>query len=301
MDEIERKEEEWDILGRFPNNDVGAVLRQRALRMWRSAADTDLWDIKLLLNDVATYANSVYRQNAFSHSGSLDHWFELPCLEFEVMAAEFRKQRAGSSHELTDEEQERLWAEEEEQERQDKMEEDGFFGRTLPLDPESGDWIYIRFGNMPSQKKSVFGLIREDTEDGPDPWRQELGNMTHEAGICVFKAYRHPDIKDAYVLEPPCFELARYGVSSPEEHLNAIIPIADSIEDIPVLKINGDLVSVKARDGSARADLGSDGEYLVDGHMPMHSERLTIDQVWISEKYSVTSLLQDWRRSSLSI
>jgi len=149
---------------------------------------------------------------------------------------------------------------------------------------------------MPKTGRSVFGLMGEDNEDGVDPWRLELGNMTHEAGVCVFKAHRHPDVPDAFVLIQPHFELARYNVSNAVEHLLAIIPDAESLQDIPVLKIHGDLVTIKGGDKTLRADLGSDGEYLLDTGKHHDVEKIDISRVWASERVSVTELLQRYRR-----
>lgn len=294
MDDFEDKQQEWEIRSLFPENDVGRSLRQSAIDLWRATPLSERWDAVSIIQDAAAYVRSTFASNAYSHSGSLDEWFQLPTKSLTEMASHNRVLREQSYVELTDEEQELEWAAEAEQDRLDQMEQDGFFGRTLPYYPESDDWIYIRFGSMP-EGASICGLTLDENEDGPNPWRVELGNLSHEAGICVFRGYRHPDHDGAYILEQPCFELARYGVGSQEDHLNAIIPRVEDGEVIPVLKIKGSLATTKAMNGMLRADLGSDGEYLLATNKPMSAEALSLDQVWVSESYSVKTLLWDRR------
>jgi quinol monooxygenase YgiN len=290
------RENIYSIKSEFDNNVIAEALSEQAVNYYLAAAenkkDETYWEIK----SAAGYVRHVFHANAFTNDGSLDHWFELPSLGIPELA-----RRQGELHvkwdaEATSISDEEYAAIEVELDRVSDLENEGFYGRTVAYTPEMKDWIYIRFGKMPKAGKSVFGLMREDNEDGVDPWRQELGNMTHEAGVCVFKAYRHPDVPDAFILIEPHFELARYNVSNAQEHLLAIIPEAESISDIPVLRIRGDLTTIYGRDRTLRADLGSDGEYLINSQKPFDIEEIDIARIWASSSVSVSDLLHRYRR-----
>ncbi|WP_315922494.1 hypothetical protein [Mesorhizobium sp. SP-1A] len=286
----------YSIRSEFGYNVVAEALSDQAVNYYLAAAESKKDETYFEIRSAAGYVRHVFQTNAFTNDGSLDHWFELPTLGIQELARRQRELRTKWESEVTaisDEEHEAIEAE---RERVSDLEDEGFYGRTVAYTPEMKNWIYIRFGKMPKTGRSAFGLMGEDNEDGVDPWRQELGNMTHEAGVCVFKAYRHPDVPDAFVLIQPHFELARYNVSNAEEHLLAIIPDAESLQDIPVIKIHGDLVTTKGRDGTLRADLGSDGEYLLDTGKPHEVEEIDISRVWATERVSVTELLQRYRR-----
>lgn len=139
----------------------------------------------------------------------------------------------------------------------------------------------------------------EDLEDGQDAWKVELGNMTHEAGVCVFREYRHPDHPGHLVLLEPFFEHARYGVLGQEAHLLSIMPEADDVEDIPALQVDGTLKTIKGFDGSIRCELGSDGEYLVDVAAPMKVKPIDVSTVWVTEKASVVDVVASARSRRL--
>lgn len=292
-------DEERDIIfsirSEFGHNVVAQTLSEQAVNYYLAAEESKKYETYYEVRDAAGYVRHVFHTNAFTNDGSFNGWFELPTLGIPELACRQRELRVKWDAEvaaISDEEHDALEAE---RDRISDLEDEGFYGRTVAYTSEMKDWIYIRFGKMPKAGKSVFGLMGEDNEDGVDPWRQELGNMTHEAGVCVFKAYRHPDVPDAFVLIQPHFELARYNVSNAQEHLLAIIPGAESLQDIPVLRIHGDLVTTNGRDKTLRADLGSDGEYLLDMGKPHEVEEIDISRVWADERVSVSELLQRYR------
>lgn len=286
----------YSIKSEFDNNVVAQSLSEQAVNYYLAAPESKKNETYFQIRDAAGHVRHVFHTNAFTNDGSFDHWFELPILGIPELARRQRELRVkwhAEAAAISDDEHDAIEAE---RERVSDLEDEGFYGRTVAYTPEMKDWIYIRFGKMPKTGRSVFGLMGEDNEDGVDPWRQELGNMTHEAGVCVFKAYRHPDVPDAFVLIQPHFELARYNVSNALEHLLAIIPDAESLQDIPVLKIHGDLITIKGGDKTLRADLGSDGEYLLDTGKPHEVEEIDISRVWSDESVSVSELLQRYRR-----
>jgi len=294
MDDIEQKFEEHALRSNFPPNTVGRALADEAVALWKSAmTESGRERAYRAAHLAASYANVCFSSNAFSREGNLSEWFSLPDIGIAELACR-QQRRIDRFRSLTDEELERLEEEEDERERQDRLEEEGAYGRTLPWTSECDGWIFVRFGKMPLHGKSVFGLAREDNEDGPDPWRQELGGMTHEAGVSVFRAYRHPDVPDALVLMQPHFDLARYGVSSQREHLLSVIPRKGDGE-VEAFRIDGFLATCRGFDKSVRLELGSDGEYLVDARRPYSAIRLQLDSIWVSEWMRLDDLLNEAR------
>lgn len=297
MDEIDIRIARLDLVSRFPRNSVGRALARQALEAWDLADGEDAkYEVERLASDVAGHADLVFRQNAYYRDGDMSAWFCLPEAGLQEIARRQRELRQAWL--AANDDEEALAAAEAEAERIDRLEDEGAYGRTLPLVPETDRWIYVRFGGMPAAGKSAFGLAREDNEDGPDPWRAELGNMTHEAGVSVFRAYRHPDRADAYVLMEPAFCLARYGVCDQESHLLAVVPDPDNGGEIAVLRLDGSLSWSKAFDGTRRAELGSDGEYLVDTGKPFTVHSLSLEDVWVSEQEPMPDFLARRRGST---
>jgi quinol monooxygenase YgiN len=236
---------------------------------------------------VSAYIENIYRSNAFARQGDLSEWFALERMETSALIA---KSNAWHDRNL-------LVAPSfsDDEELDDEDSEDRFFGRTVAFEPSSSDWIFVRFGAMPVSGVSRCGLIGDDLEDGPDAWKTELGNMTHEAGVCAFRAYRHPDHPGHLVLMEPFFEHARYGVPGQEAHLLSIMPEADDCEGIPALQLDGELKTIKGFDGSLRCELGSDGEYLVDVTAPVVVRPLDVSALWVTEKARVIDVLASAR------
>lgn len=275
----------------FARGRVREAVRDRIIDLWRSTPVSAREVVLPQLYRVSAYIENIFRLNAFTRQGDLSEWFKL-----EQMQASDLVERSNAWHALN------LKAaaeslDDEDSEHEDR--EDRLFGRTVAFEPASAEWIFIRFGGMPVSGVSRCGLIGEDLEDGQDAWKVELGNMTHEAGVCVFRAYRHPDHPGHLVLLEPFFEHARYGVLGQEAHLLSIMPEADDVEDIPALQVDGTLKTIKGFDGSIRCELGSDGEYLVDVAAPMKVKPIDVSTVWVTEKASVVDVVASARSRRL--
>lgn len=286
MEDFEIRMQELDLARNFDGSDVGRALADEALSLFRNVADEDgRHRVTEVAQDAGAFARLVFSGSAYDRRASMDEWFSLPEIGVVELASRMRALRRAwlSSDDLTAEEERAA-------ELADEREDSGYYGRTLPYDAGSDQWIYIRFGGMPSEGLSRFGLAREDNEDGMDEWRRELGGMTHESGVSVFRAYRHPSVPDAYVLLEPTFELARYGVGSQIDHLLAVM--GDPDKETKAIKLDGRLKTIKARDGSTRVELGSDGEYLVDARQPYAVAEIGVDRLWTSERASVVQLLE---------
>ncbi len=273
----------------FPRGEVGRALADVALAAWRSG-DRDLPAFRDRLSDAGCYATRELADNAATRSGDLSTWFALPELPFEELARRGRALRAAWAAAADPEEEERLeieqWKADAEAERIARIEDAGGFGRTHHYDPECERHIYIRLGDVPAGGYSRFGLAGADIEDGPDPWRAATGNKVREPGMSVFRAYRHPDVPDAYVLVEPDFRKAIYDVSSSEDHLLAVMPRGR----FTILRIDGSPV-VATRRGVERIVLGTDGEYLIDPARPWTVSELPDSAIWISEEVRLTDFV----------
>lgn len=292
MNDIEEKLAEYDLLGCFPRNEVGGKLAEQALLAWRAAQGVDAKEtVSSEASKVANYAAHVFRANAYFRDGDMAEWFALPELGLPEIVRRWQRLRDEWEAARLEVSEEDEWAAEAEAERIGRLEDDGAYGRTLPYDEESERWIYIRFGGRPQEGPSRFGLAGEDTEDGPDPWRAETGGMTHEAGVSVFRAYRHPDVDGAYVLMCPAFDLARYGVPDSETHLLSVFPRAKPGDTGTAFRVDGSLATVRARDKTSRCELGSDGEYLIDWKKPCSFQPVELVSVWFSETETLPAFL----------
>jgi len=295
---------EWDIRGRFISRGPGARLAERAVEAWRSAPEEDRESVLDKVRSAATYADRQYYDNAYYRDRTMDGWFELDGLTFdeiarrgEEMIARWRAEEAARLPSPDDEEAwERLEAEEAKREAEEDrvrhLEDEDFYGRTVRYHADFERYIYVRFGRMPKDGYSHFGLAGEDTEDGPDPWRLETGGKWRESGTCVFRACHHPEQPGHLVLIQPHFDMAMYGIDSAEGHLLAVMPE----DDLTILRVDGSPVTCKGRDGTVRVELGSDGEYLIDPKTITAVEGVTPDRVWASDKVPLEELLA--RRSS---
>jgi len=295
---------EWDIRSRFIQRGPGATLAERAVAAWRSAPHEEREAVLDMASAAATYASHQYYQNVWFRDGDMGPWFEMENLPFEEVArrgeelrARWREEEQARLPDPDDEEAwDRLYAEESaaeaEQDRVRRLDDEGAYGRTVPHRPDYDRYVYIRFGRMPKDGYSHFGLAGEDTEDGPDPWRVETGGKWRESGTCVFRAYHHPEHPGHFVLIQPHFDQALYGIDGMDSHLLAVVPE----EDPTVLKLDGRPVTCKGMDGSVRIELGSDGEYMIDARTITAIEELTVDRIWVSESGRLEELLA--RRSS---
>lgn len=290
MNDEEAKFEEASLrYHSFARGRVREAVRDRILAFWQGTPENMREVVLPQLFGVSAYIENIFRANAFNRQGDLSEWFALEHMEAFTLLAKSKAWHARNlaASSLSDDDAD---------ENDYEDEEAAVFGRTVAFDPSSVDWIYVRFGGMPKAGVSQCGLIGEDLEDGPDPWKAELGNMTHEAGVCVFRAYRHPDHPGHLVLLEPFFEHARYGVPGQEAHLLAIMPEVDSAADIPVLQVNGALKVIKGFDGSPRCELGSDGEYLIDIAAPVVTQPLDMNSIWMTERAAVVDVLANARR-----
>lgn len=271
----------------FARGRVREAVRDRIVDLWRSTPAGVREAILPRLYQVSAYIENIFRSNAFTRQGDLSEWFALEQIDtWELI------ERSDAWHALNHQAT-TASMDEEDWDREDR--EDRLFGRTVVFEPASAEWIFVRFGGMPVSGVSRCGLIGEDLEDRRDEWKAELGNMTHEAGVCVFRAYRHPDHPEHLVLLEPFFEHARYGVPGQEAHLLSIMPEADDCEDIPAFQVDGSLKTIKGFDGSLRCELGSDGEYLVDVAAPVAVRPLDVSTLWVTEKASVIDVVTSAR------
>ncbi len=290
-----------DLRTSFPRGRIGRELAAMAVAAVEAAPDRAAREAALAAgHGAARYAEHLYAKGAYARDADLDGWFALPSLGVEGAARAWEAVKAGWKASLPAPDDEEAWArldaEEEardaERERQDRLEDDGWYGRTVPYGPGADAWIYVRFGRMPRDGRSVFGLAGEDTEEGPDPWRAELGGMTHEAGTCVLRARRHPDVPGAYLVMAPHFEHALYGISGFESYMLAIIPRYEEGEHPTVLRVDGFPVTLEARDKTLRLELGSDGEYLIDPRRPVAARALSLETVYVTEELDAASFLR---------
>jgi hypothetical protein len=294
VDDFEADDEERYLLAGLNDGRVNESIRERIRSQWRQTPPEQRWDHLQDLRLIASYAEGIFRSEAYRASGDMRKWFDLENKPLDdILALAKAAREAAQSSQVDDEAYE---AETERQHRMWDLEEQGYFGRTVEFDPNSGDWIFVRFGELPKDKRSVFGLGLSDAEDTQGGWKQESGNMTHEAGICVFRAHAHPGLPGAYVLMDPHYDLARYDVGGQTRHLLGIIPQADSLDEIKAVIINGHLKTSKARDGSLRCELGSDGEYLIDGFKPVVSTLVPLENIWVSNNVSVADFLREYRQ-----
>jgi hypothetical protein len=290
-----------DIRVMFPNEGIGRLIGERTATAYLQADTAERVRIQDAADAAALYANHILRRNAFTRDGDMSAWFAMEHMQIDEIAEygrTLRNDRAAidaASAPETDETREAEWRREAEVERIDALEDAGWYGRTLAYEPECDDWILIRFGDLPSEGVSRFGLAGEDDEDGPDQWRIETGNKTHEAGICVLRAMRHPSVPDAYIVLEPSFALALYGVTGFETYLDAIVPRLDDGSEIPVFRVDGSLKTCKGRDGTLRLDLGSDGEVMVDPAKPFEAIPVDFDLVWSGTDTSMRQLLASRR------
>jgi len=295
---------EWDIRGRFISRGPGARLAELAVEAWRSAPEEDREAVLDRVRAAATYADRQYYDNAYYRDRTMDGWFQMDGLTFDEIArlggemiAHWQAEEAARLPSPDDEEAwERLEAEEAKREAEEDrvrhLEDEGFYGRTLRYQPDFERYIYVRFGRMPKDGYSHFGLAGEDTEDGPDPWRLETGGKWRESGTSVFRAYHHPEHPGHFVLVSPHYDMAMYGVDALDGHLLAVVPEGDPT----ILRVDGSPVTCKGRDGTVRVELGSDGEYLIDPRTITAVEELAPDRIWVSEGGRLEDLLA--RRSS---
>jgi hypothetical protein len=296
LDELQTK---WDILGRFQSHGPSRAVAERAWDAWLNASPGERDALDDRIRAAATYANHLFQTNAWYRDGDMTAWFGMEDLHLDELARRGMALRAQWQAQEIDPDDEEAWAREEaaeaEEERITRLEDEGAYGRTVRHTPDHARYIYIRFGRMPKDGYSHFGLAKEDTEDGPDPWRVETGGKWRENGICVFRAYHHPDHPGHFILMEPHFSLALYGVDSAERHLLAVVPE----EGGPVLRVDGSPVTCKARDGTTRIELGSDGEYLIDHRTVAAVEEVDVDRIWYGRGSRLTDLLER-RRNPLS-
>jgi len=302
-DDIERLTEEADLRSSFPRGGSGLFLADAAVAEYRVAGtDAEREAARDRARLAATYAGHAWRLGAYDRHASLDDWHAIPARGYGDAVS--RGEAVRASWAATDPapgpDDDEAWAaydaaeaaREAEAERVDRLEDEGAYGRTLAHTPDADTWIFVRFGHLPAGGRSAFGLAGEDTEDGPDPWRAEMGNMTHEAGMSVFRAYRHPDIEGDYVLIEPCFDHALYGVPGWESYLLSVIPRYRHGEERSAALVSGKPLASMARDRTMRLELGSDGEFLVDPRSPVSAEPLSLDKVHASPGMTVARLLE---------
>ena len=272
----------------FARGRVREAVRDRLLDRWRATPADARDGVLPRLYQVSAYIEHIFRSNAFTRQGDLTEWFAFEDMDTDVLLERSdawhvenrRAAEASSGDEGLD----------------DDEADDRLLGRTVGFEPASSDWIFMRFGAMPVSGVSRCGLIGEDLEDRRDAWREELGNMTYEVGVCVFRAYRHPDHPGHLVLMEPFFEHARYGVPGQEAHLLSIMPNTDSWdEEIPALRVDGMLKTIRGFDGSLRCELGSDGEYLIDVAAPVDVVPLDMSSIWMSERARVVDVIASAR------
>lgn len=294
MDDLEAKFEGLHLASSFKVNSVGNAVRDKVVSHWNVTAPEARAVVLQQLKLVSSFVDQTFRENAFTHAGEMNRWFALAEATIEALSVKAEEWKA-SFPVLTDEEMELLEQEEAKQERIWELEEQGAYGRTVAFEEGSADWIFLRFGDLPKSKRSICGIVIDEAEDYANGWREELGNMTHESGISIFRGYRHPSHPDNYVLLDPHYDLARYHVGGLTSHLLAIIPHVDDLSEIKMMKINGSLKTIKGLDGTLRCDLGSDGEYLLDGFKPHDVQEIALDTVWVSEKENVADFLRRCR------
>ncbi len=289
MEDFEADEEERYLASGLRFGPVAASVRERIRSEWRATPREQREETLQRLRLVGSYAEGVFRSEAYLASGDMAKWFALEHMSLDEILNAARSLPLPQP--TTEEEDAAFDAKSERRHRMWDLEEQGYFGRTVEFDPKSSDWIFVRFGEVPESNRSVFGLGLSDAEGAQGDWRQESGNMTHEPGICVFRVHAHPGVHGAYVLMDPHYDLARYDVGGQTRHLLGVIPHTDTPDEVKAVKIGGHLKTINGMDGSLRCELGSDGEYLIDGLKPLKVESLELDQVWVSEGVSVRAFL----------
>lgn len=238
-------------------------------------------------DDVGTamcYVRNAWEKGAYTRDGSLDDWWAIKGLTFEELVAKgqaLKDQWAAMLHVDDDiEDEEDDW-------------EDYSTDRTIPYHPQMDDWIYVRFGHFPRKGGSVFGLSTGPTEDSIDEWAVATGNKRSESGICVFRAYRHPDVEGAYIIMEPNTDKALYNARFDAPYLRGIsgCETPDELAEKEVYVIEGSVCTVKDAARRLHVDLGSDGEFLIDPAKPKSVELIGSDMVYVSRDKSVAEFM----------
>jgi hypothetical protein len=246
----------------------------------REMEETDAWDaVEREARAVSAWLSHLYESGAWTHAGSLAGWREAEGLAWGAM-----RDRAGAW--LAAARRARAAIEEGDGERGGEREEapDGL----VHWSADMADWLWIRFGPPPEGGRSRFGLADGGAEDRRDDWFVECGGKRFENGASALRARRHPDVDGAFVLVEPWFEKARYAVRGFEDYLSTIIPDGGDTE---VFLLRAEPVTVAGRRGVVYADLGSDGEHLLDLSRPWSAVRVPFSVVWASDGATVADVL----------
>ena len=297
----EEKTYRWDYLrdSCFQTN-IGKYVADEIIQRAKEVSQDD-WESEALddftinvVGPIRIYLSSLLR-SAHDRQSDLKLWFNIPNLSFDQITIA-AKQYYTSKLTTTSEE-------EEEEDEYDDEYWDKMVGY-LPYSPEMDTQHFIRFGKPNKFGRSVFGLAADDNEDGPDQWRIESGNKTHEAGISVFVASRSISDPNGWVIHIPDFRNARYSPPSQASYIQSILPkplFSKWMHDhkTPVAYwIDGSIVTSKLRKGLA-AELGSDGEYLINTSKPFTSHVIPLENIYISEKERLVDWLTEldfWNR-----
>jgi hypothetical protein len=248
-------------------------------------SDEQAYQLKIkVINPIQGYLNNLLMRVRSRHE-DMSEWFSLEHLSLQDIIQKANNYR-NSFVQSTDDEEEHEYDDDE-----------GHMG-FASYDPEMDNFYFIRFGKIPKTGKSNFGLAKDDTEDYQDEWRKETCNKTHEDGVSVFQAYRHHNDPDGWIIQMPNFSLARYGISNEETYLQSILPANvlckwQKNHSTPVVHlILGSIVKSVGKK-KIYAELGSDGEYLIDTSKPFKTSVIPLENIYISEK----NKLVDWLNS----
>ena len=160
---------------------------------------------------------------------------------------------------------------------------------------------FMRFGQIPKTGRSIFGLAGEDNEDGPDEWRTETGNKTHEAGISVLQVHRNDNDPQGWILQTPNFAHARYGIQNFDDYLLTILPMKQlyiwkkNPTHSVAFHIEGSIVTINMpinkKKSIQMAELGSDGEFLINPKKPMKITPVNPEHVYLSSNIKLLDFL----------
>ena len=238
------------------------------------------------VKSIITYMYKLH-QYGYDRRHDLSEWFQLDKLNYQQLLQRTKQSIKPIEYSNDDDEEE------------DEIEVSET-SRFVPYLEDMENWHYIRFGRIPTQGGSHFGLAGDDNEDGPDEWRKETGGMTREAGVSVFRAARSHNDPQGWEIFMPDFDRARYQVSDEISYMKSILPAASIAKwrknpDTPLaLLLHGSPVTIKMqRSKTPFIELGSDGEYLIDTKKPLRVTNVGIDHIYISRDQKLLDLYPD--------
>lgn len=128
----------------------------------------------------------------------------------------------------------------------------------------------IRFGKFGKASRNYL----------PAEMRQEMGNVTHEAGVSCYMGSPYKDGYEFYLPHPDraAYDVASWQYNPTENELKSLWKYLQDGTPMDIFLIHGHLKSFG--NGNSWLHLGADGEYLLDTSKPHKKETLLPTQVY---------------------